>query len=237
MNLLSDLLNSSPLVDQAVSLTNGITLKWLADNAEQPWSSVTADLGLPTAPPLTSILSRLSTHPLYSYVTSGYLPVIPADLWQSNFAAAPDAPEAAEPDDWVEFVSGASGNYGIIVPEFASSDYELALFSPPSTPVPYPSPSVSSSSVIVGLGRRLRGRRVTVSQSEDGCSMSESGPCVSDENCQGSCEKRRHTGRRGPGVRCACADADASNSVTQTGATSGSVESGADRGYDPGVVW
>jgi hypothetical protein len=218
MNLLSDLLNSSPLVDQAAPLTGGITLQWLADNAEQQWSTaVTAASKLPSAPQLTSMLSRLSNHPLYSYVISGYLPVIPGDLWRSNFEAPSDAHEASEVDDWVEFLYGASGNYGVIVPEFASSDYELALFSRPGTPMVYPSPGVSSNSVIIWLGRRLRGRRVTVNLSEDGCSMSETGPCVSDGDCQSSCEKRRHTGRLGIGLRCACA-ADPSDNLTQTAA-------------------
>jgi hypothetical protein len=222
MNLLSDLLNGSPLVDQAASLPAGITLQWLADNAEGPWSAaVTAASGLPAAPPLTSILSRLATHPLNSYVIGSYLPVIRAGQWLSDFAAPPDAPAAFEPEDWVEFLPGASGDHGVIVPEFASADYELALFSWTSWRMPYSSPGLPPSSVIVGLGRRLRGRGVTVYLSPDGCSMSTTGLCVSDEDCPSSCEKRQHTGRLGPGVRCACAAVDPASRVIQTAATFG----------------
>lgn len=197
MNLLSDLLNGSPLVDQAASSGDGITVQWLADNAEEEWSAaVTAASGLPAAPALTSVLSALSAHPLGSYVTSAYLPVVSADQWQSDFAAEPGTPDAVDPEDWVEFLPGASGDYGVIVPESASLDFELALFSGTGT------------RVLVGLGRRLRGRRVTVAQSDDGCAMSTSGPCLSDGDCRGSCEKRPFVGRYGLGVRCACPDPD-----------------------------
>jgi hypothetical protein len=217
MNLLSDLLNGSPLVDQAASSSDGITLQWLADNAEEQWSAaVTAVSRLPAAPLLTSILSALSTHPLDSYVTSAYLPVIPADQWRSDFAADPGAPDAVDPEDWVEFLPGASGDYGVIVPESASLDFELALFSGPST------------RVLVGLGRRLRGRRVTVAQSDDGCAMSASGPCVSDGDCRGSCEKRPFIGRYGEGVRCTCPDSDSG----ATAVTYVQVETRADHGRE-----
>lgn len=216
MNLLSDLLNGSPLVDQAASLSDGITLQWLADNAEEQWSTaVTTVSGLPAAPLLTSILSALSAHPLDSYVTSAYLPVIPADQWRSDFAADPGAPDAVDPEDWVEFLPGASGDYGVIVPESASPDFELALF------------SGSSTRVLVGLGRRLRGRRVTVAQSDDGCAMSTSGPCISDGDCPGSCEKRQFMGRFGLGVRCACPEPGA------TALTYVHIETHADHGREP----
>ena len=230
MNLLSDLLNGSPLVDLAASLPDGITLQWLADNAEGPWSATVTEVsGLPAVPPLASILARLSTHPLDSYVTSGYLPVIRTDQWRADFAPDPDAPEAPEPEDWVEFLAGASGDYGVIVPEFASEDFDLALFSSPSTGVLYFRPGLPLGNVIVGLGRRLRGRRVTVSQSEDGCSMSASGTCVSDGDCRGSCEKRQHTGRFGIGLRCACGDAGPSSNVIRTEAMFSRVETRSDR--------
>jgi hypothetical protein len=230
MNPLSDLLNRSPLVDRAASLPDGITLQWLAENAEQSWSDMlTARYRLETVPRLSSILAGLSGHPLGSYVTSAYLPVIPTYQWRSDFAVEPNAPQAFDPEDWVEFLSGTSGNYGVIVPEFATSEYELALFFRPSSRMLYSSPNMPLTSVIVGLGRRLRGRRVTMHLSEDGCTMSTAGPCTPDGDCPGSCEKRRHTGRLGEGLRCACDDAGPSSTVTHTAVSVGQGQAKAER--------
>ena len=89
-------------------------------------------------------------------MSSGYLQLTHVNYWDSNLAAPPGAPTAVEPDDWIEFIPGSTGVYGVLVPEYADSTFQLGLFSRTEG---------LSLSVVVDLGRRLRVRRVSVTAS------------------------------------------------------------------------
>lgn len=199
MNLLADMLDGSSLIDEAAtSGANALTLSWIAENGEEAWYQVTGALpgiSFGSVPPLSSILEELTSHPMADHLSSGYLPLIRADYWDSNIAAPPGAPTAINPDDWIEFIPGSSGVYGVLVPEYVDTSFQLGLFSGTER---------LRLSVIVDLSRRLRVRRVSVTASEDGCGMSDDGDCQSDGHCSGTCEKEEFMGRLRPAVRCSC---------------------------------
>lgn len=223
MNLLGDLLNGSTLIDQAATVPGAVTLDWLTTNAEDVWSHVASEAsGLPVVPSLSSILAGLAVHPLLPYVEGGFLPVISVAQWRTEFAADPAAPLEDSEDSWVEFIGGASGEFGVLTPGSASSELELGLFSAPS---PFARADAPLRAVIVGLGRRLRSGRVTVRIDDDGCGMTLAGECVSDGRCSQGCEKRQHTGRYGEGLRCACPIFGSSGLVLSTGSAYSSTES------------
>ncbi|HEU5270646.1 MAG TPA: hypothetical protein VFU36_12035 [Jatrophihabitans sp.] len=214
MNLLGDLLYNSPLIDEFALQASEITLKWLAEIAEEPWAELARSAsGLPTAPRLSSILNGLSGHPLERYVEDAYLPIIGVDRWQNDFAPDPDAPYEQDAETWVEFLPAPSGDYGVLLPESSTPEFELALFHSPPTNRELPLWTVR-----LGLGRRLRGKRVSVEEEEDGCGMATSGHCVSDGSCSQDCQKRRCTGRYGEAMRCRCPEADRTAAAAFAGA-------------------
>jgi hypothetical protein len=222
MNLLGDLLYGSPLVDQAATLPGGVTLEWLSLNAEDVWSQVASEASArPIVPSLSSILAGLAVHPLQRYVTGGFLPILNAAQWRTDFAADPAAPLEDGADSWVEFVGGASGEFGVLMPGSAASELELGLF---SSPGPFAGAPAPLRAVFVALGRGLRGGGVTVRIDDDGCGMTLAGECVSDGRCSQGCEKRQHTGRYGEGLRCACPIFGSSGLVLSTGSAYPSTE-------------
>ena len=223
MNLLGDLLYNSPLIDEIAGWSDEITLKWLANTAEEPWAEVArSQARLRVAPRLSSILNGLSAHPLERYVTDAYLPIIGVDRWKNDFAAGLDAPYQADAETWVEFLPAPSGDYGVMLPESSTPEFELALFSPRQT-----NRELALWTVRIGLGRRLRGKRVSVEVDEDGCGMAPTGRCVSDGSCSQDCQKRQCTGRYGEGLRCACPESEVTAALAFAG--EGAYDSAQDR--------